>query len=145
SAPPGPCTVLLVEDNPTDVFVIREAIEASGLDLKIRIAGDGQEALWYLQDLAGNENVSCPALVLLDLNLPKVDGIEVLRQLRGGSRCSRTPVVVVTSSTAEEDRAAVLRLGAESYFQKPNTLAAYKELAQVIKRLLRPSEETHQS
>lgn len=113
-------------------------IEASGLNLKLRIAGDGQEALQYLDDVARNEKLSCPALVLLDLNLPKVDGIEVLRHLRTASRCSRTPVVVVTSSTAAEDRAGAQRLGAESYFQKPNSLEAYRELGQVIKRLLRP-------
>jgi CheY-like chemotaxis protein len=145
SADSGPCTVLLVEANPTDVFVIKEVIEASGLNLKLHIAGDGQEALQYLDDVARNENLSCPALVLLDLNLPKVDGIEVLRHLRTASRCSRTPVVVVTSSTAAEDRAAVLRLGAESYFQKPHWLEAYRELGQVIKRLLHPGEERYQS
>jgi CheY-like chemotaxis protein len=133
--------VLLVEDNPTDVFVIREAIERSGLRLTLRIASNGEEALRYLRDLARAEKPVCPALVLLDLNLPKVGGIEVLQHLRSSSLCSRTPVIVVTSSTAEADRAAVRRLGAEAYFEKPTSLAAYMELAEVIKRILRSTEE----
>jgi len=109
--------VLLVEDNPTDVFVIKEAIERSGLDLDLHLATNGEEALVYLQNLAKSEKPLCPALVLLDLNLPKIGGIEVLRKLRGSSPCNQTPVIVVTSSTAESDRAAVRRLGAEAYFQ----------------------------
>ena len=130
--------MLLIEDNPTDVFVIKEALERSGLQLNLRLASNGEEALRYLEDLAGSENPSCPALILLDLNLPKIGGIEVLRHLRSTSPCSRTPVIVVTSSTAEADRAAVRRLGAEAYFQKPTSLAAYMELAEVVKRILRP-------
>jgi CheY-like chemotaxis protein len=129
--------VLLVEDNPTDVFVIKEAIKRSGLDLNLHIATNGEEALLYLRDLARSEKPSCPALVLLDLNLPKVGGIEVLHHLRSSSPCSRTPVIVVTSSTAEADRAAVRRLGAEAYFEKPTSLTAYMELAEIVKRILR--------
>jgi len=133
-------TVLLVEDNPTDIFVIKEALEASGLKLDLRIARDGQDALGYLQR-TGTVEVPCPALILLDLNVPKVAGIEVLRKLRTDSRCRRTPVIVVTSSTAETDRTAVERLGAEAYFQKPRNLAAYMELAPLIRKVLQPSAE----
>jgi CheY-like chemotaxis protein len=140
---PGPPTVLLVEDNPIDVFVIKEAIRKSGLKINLRVASDGQDALAYLQDLAMSEKPSCPALVLLDLNLPKVTGIEVLQHLRSVSPCRRTPVIVVSSSTAAADRIAVQRLGAEAYFQKPKNLAAYREVTQLIERLLRlrPAEE----
>ncbi len=126
--------MLLVEDNPTDVFVIKEVIERCELNLNLHVATDGQDALQYLQRLATAEEAACPALVLLDLNIPKVDGIEVLRRLRSGSRCNRAPVIVVTSSTAETDRVAVQRLGAEAYFQKPKSLAAYMELANLIKQ-----------
>jgi DNA-binding response OmpR family regulator len=75
------------------------------------------------------------------LNLPKVGGLEVLRHLRSTSPCSRTPVIVVTSSTAETDRAAVRRLGAEAYFPKPTSLSAYMELAELVKHVLCPAEE----
>lgn len=130
-------TVLLVEDNPTDVFVIKEAIERCELDLNLQIASDGQDALHYLQTLEKTEGSVCPALVLLDLNIPKLGGIEILRRLRNGSCCNRTPVIVVTSSTAEADRIAVQRLGAEAYFRKPTSLSAYMELTKLIKELIR--------
>lgn len=90
----------------------------------------------YVEELTRDENALCPALVLLDLNLPKVTGIEVLRALRSSSRCSRIPVIVVTSSAAETDRYAAQQLGAEGYFQKPTELTAYMELAELIKRVL---------
>ena len=131
-----PGTVLLVEDNATDIFVITEVLESCGLNLRLRISRDGREALRYLQDLEEDHSSKCPVLVLMDLNVPKVEGIEVLRQLRHGSRCKRTPVIVVTSSDAERDRAAARGLGAEAYFQKPATLTAYMELAQLIKSVL---------
>jgi two-component system, chemotaxis family, response regulator Rcp1 len=131
---------LLVEDNPIDVFVIKEAIRKSGLKINLRIASDGQDALEYLQKLAASEKPSCPALVLLDLNLPKVTGIEVLQHLRRSSPCSHTPVIVVSSSTADSDRAAVQRLGAQAYFQKPKNLVAYMEVTRLIERFLGSAE-----
>ena len=123
-----------------DVFVIKEVLEDCGMKFSLRLARNGQEALHFLQDLNGNEGQSCPDLVLLDLNLPKVAGIEVLRELRASSPCKDTPVIVVTSSTASADRAAVQRLGAQAYFQKPTDLKAYMELAVVIKRVLKIGE-----
>jgi CheY-like chemotaxis protein len=137
---------LLLEDNPTDVFVIKEfviqaVLDSCNLNLQVRIAEDGREALQYLQNLDQDDSSPGPALVLLDLNVPKVDGLEVLRHMRHGSRCKRTPVIVVTSSNAEPDRTAAQRLGVEAYFQKPKDLTAYMELAQVIKRVLLVPEE----
>jgi CheY-like chemotaxis protein len=128
--------VLLVEDNPTDVFVIMRVLQECGLDGHVRVASDGQEALAYLQNLAEDGSSVSPALVLLDLNVPKVPGIDVLRQVRAGPRSRHTPVIVVTSSVSEGDRTAAESLGAEAYFQKPNDLGAYMELAHVIKRIL---------
>jgi CheY-like chemotaxis protein len=133
--------VLVLEDNPVDVFVIKEVLESCRLDLQLRIFSNGQDALRYLEDLDRDHSAPCPALVLLDLNVPKVDGIAVLERLRRTSRCSRTPVVVVTSSNAETDRAAALRFGVEAYFQKPKDLTAYMELAQVIKSVLNVIED----
>jgi CheY-like chemotaxis protein len=124
-----------------DVFVIREVLEKCGLNFRPRVVSDGRDALRFLEDLDQDQSSPCPALVLLDLNIPKVDGIEVLRRLRTASRCKRTPVVVVTSSTADSDRAAAERLGAEAYFQKPKDRAAYMGLAEVIKSVLQAPEE----
>jgi len=127
-------TILVVEDSPTDLFVITEVIQKANVDLNVQVVKDGQEALLYLEQVAGADR--CPVLVLLDLNLPKISGIEVLRRLRGCVRCNQTPVIVVTSSSADGDRAAAKRLGAEEYFQKPNDLDAYMQLAQIIRRVL---------
>jgi len=123
--------VLLVEDSPTDVFVIREVLGGCQVNLRVDVVKDGQEALRYLHDTS-----SCPALVLLDLNIPKVNGFEVLRELRAGSKCHRTPVIVVSSSRADEDRSTAQQLGANAYFQKPADLESYTELGQVVERVL---------
>ncbi len=123
--------MLLVEDSPTDVFVIKEVLGGCAVNFRVDVAQDGQEALRYLQDTG-----RCPALVLLDLNIPKVDGLEVLRQLRASPRCQRTPVIVVSSSRADEDRSMAKQLGANAYFQKPADLETYRELGQVVERVL---------
>ncbi len=125
--------MLLVEDSATDIFVIREVLGTSGLNLQVDVAKNGQEALRYLLE-STPEN--CPALVLLDLNIPKINGLEVLRGLRDGSICQRIPVVVVSSSRAEEDRNRAKQLGADEYFLKPADLESYNELAEVVQRVL---------
>lgn len=125
--------MLLVDDSPTDVFVIKEVLGRCAMKFRIDVAKDGQEALRYLQDSGSR---SCPALVLLDLNIPKVGGLEVLRELRADSRCRRTPVIVVSSSRAYEDRSMAERLGADAYFQKPADLESYSELGEVVRRVL---------
>jgi len=134
--------VLLVEDNPTDEFVVKEVLDGCGLNLDPHVVRNGQDALRYLQALEQDGKAACPALVLLDLNLPKVSGLEILKALRKSLRCSRTPVIVVTSSSAETDRYAAKQLGAEGYFQKPTDLASYMELAELIKRVLEIQEES---
>ncbi len=133
-------TVLLVEDNPTDVFIIKEVVESCGLNLSVHTARDGLDALVYLRELARDEKSVSPVLVLLDLNLPRVAGIDVLRELRDSPRWKAMPVIIVTSSLAEEDCDAARSLGAQAYFQKPIELAAYMQLAEVIKRVFRAAE-----
>jgi CheY-like chemotaxis protein len=110
-------------------------LKESGLRVQLQTADNGQEALLLLEE-TGDEEFRCPALVLLDLNLPRISGLEVLRRLRSGERCRGTPVIVVTSSSAEEDRLAAERLGANAYFEKPADLASYRELAEVIRKVL---------
>jgi CheY-like chemotaxis protein len=117
------------------VFVIREVLKEIGLPVQLQTAENGQDALQFFEG-RGEEEFPCPALVLLDLNLPRISGLEVLRRLRSGERCRETPVVVVTSSSAEEDRVGAERLGANAYFQKPADLESYHELAAVIKKVL---------
>jgi two-component system response regulator len=136
-------TVLLVEDNPTDVFVIKEVMRRTGLNVRLHVLTNGEEALRYLDRFTGTVSPDCPSLIILDLNLPRVTGIEILRRLRGSEPSDQTPVIIVTSSTAERDRTAVQKLGADGYFQKPNDLSAYIELGKLVKRVLEPFDTTH--
>jgi len=109
--------ILLVEDNPDDVELTRRAFEKSKMLNEIVVAGDGQEALDFL----------APSVVLLDLNLPKIDGLEVLRRIRADERTKRLPVVILTTSTEEKDLISGYDLGANSYVRKPVDFAQFVE------------------
>jgi two-component system, response regulator len=128
-------TILLVEDNPSDVGLTRRALEKGRLANDLVVAEDGQEALDYLWGTgtyAGRDVSDLPSLVLLDLNLPKVTGMEVLRRIRGDARTRRLPVVILTTSREEQDLAQGYDLGANSYVRKP---VDFKEFAAAIESL----------
>lgn len=108
-------TILLVEDNPSDVALTRRALEKNSISNPLVVVEDGQQALDYLEE----EAAPLPALVLLDLKLPKVDGLTVLQRLRANIRTRRLPVVVLTSSTEQQDLAASYDSGVNSYIRKP--------------------------
>lgn len=117
-----PKNILLVEDNPSDVALTQRALAKSRIANELVVAGDGQEALDYLFGTgvyADRAPCDLPALILLDLNLPRVDGLEVLRRIRAGERTRRLPVVVLTTSREEHDVAQSYDLGANSYIRKP--------------------------
>jgi two-component system response regulator len=107
--------ILLVEDNEDDIELTRIALEQHHLVNRIDVARDGVEALAMLDD----PSQSLPAVVLLDLKLPKIDGIEVLRRIRSNPRTRALPVVILTSSREEKDVVASYNLGANSYVRKP--------------------------
>ena len=111
----GKKLILLVEDNPDDEELTRIAFEENGMLNELVVARDGEEALNFLLDPAN----PVPELVLLDLKLPKVDGLEVLKRLRENERTRLLPVVVMTSSKQESDLASSYGLGCNSYIQKP--------------------------
>lgn len=116
-----PRTILLVEDNPDHEMLTRRALRKGRIDNPVVATHDGQEALDYFFGphgaAAGEE--PWPAMVLLDLKLPRLDGLEVLRRLRGDARTRTLPVVVMTSSREDEDRATCYGAGANSYVRKP--------------------------
>ena len=115
-------TILLVEDNPDDVKLTQRALKKSNIANKMVVVGDGAEALDYLFGTgahAGRDVSDHPAVVLLDLKLPKIDGLEVLRRMRADPHARRLPVVVLTSSKEEQDVVASYDLGANSYIRKP--------------------------
>lgn len=114
--------ILLVEDNPDDVELTRRALGKSNIMNELIVANDGAEALdWLFCTGDHTDRAPCivPAVVLLDLKLPKVDGLEVLRRLRMDKRTQMLPVVVLTSSREEQDVINSYQLGANSYIRKP--------------------------
>jgi two-component system response regulator len=112
--------ILLVEDNPKDVELTLHALKKNNLANRVHVARDGQEALdLFFGPAAANGHVPKPKLVLLDLKLPKVHGLEVLRRLKGDPRTKALPVVVLTSSTVEKDMVESYNLGVNSYLRKP--------------------------
>lgn len=115
----GAIEVLLVEDNPGDVRLTKEALKEGRLLNRVNVVGDGVEALAYLRREAKYANAVPPDLILLDLNLPKKDGREVLAEIKADSRLRRIPVVVLTTSSAEEDILKTYDLHANCYITKP--------------------------
>lgn len=117
-----PVEILLVEDNETDLELTLRALRKVNLANKVLAVRDGAEALDYLfatGDFSTRDGSVCPRLVLLDLKLPKVDGIDVLRRIKSDPRTALVPVVVLTSSAEERDRLATYQLGANSFIVKP--------------------------
>ena len=114
--------ILLVEDNPDDEELTQRALKKNNIKNEVVVARDGSEALDYLFGQGiydGRDTQLMPQVILLDLNLPKLDGFEVLRRIRSDERTSRLPVVILTSSDEERDRIDGYGLGANSYVRKP--------------------------
>ena len=123
-------TILLVEDNPDDVALTMRAFKRSHLMNPLVVVRDGVEALDFLfgsGSYSGRDMSMTPQVVLLDLKLPKVDGLEVLRRIRADDRTRLLPVVILTSSDEEQDRIAGYALGANSYVRKPVDFAQFAE------------------
>jgi CheY-like chemotaxis protein len=124
-------TILLVEDNPDDVMFTLRAFEKNKIFNEVVVAADGEQALEYL--LPPDESKALrPALVLLDVNLPKVNGLEVLRRIRSNSRTAGLPVVVLTTSNEERDIVDSYRLGANSFVRKPVMFGEFVDATKVL-------------
>lgn len=122
--------ILLVEDNPDDVELTVRALEQQKIANPLVVARDGVEALDYLLGrgkYSGPETPVLPTVILLDIKLPKLDGLEVLRQIRGNERTRLLPVVILTSSKEEKDLINGYRLGANSYIRKPVDFDQFNE------------------
>jgi two-component system response regulator len=114
--------ILLVEDNPSDIDLTRRALEKGRIVNELVVAEDGEEALEYLFGSgrhAGRDTSKLPAVALLDLKLPKIPGLEVLRRIRADARTRRLPVIILTSSREEQDVGTGYDLGVNSYIVKP--------------------------
>jgi len=132
-------SLLVVEDSPADVFLLREAIKEEGLSCQMEVADDGEKAFDIL-DRVDNGSQNIPHLLLVDLNVPCHSGTQVLERLRRSPRCGNTPVVMMSTSDTPTERKLALDLGANEYFCKPSSLAEFMKLGKLVRRLL---EEQH--
>jgi CheY-like chemotaxis protein len=122
--------IMLVEDNPMDLDLTLRAFSKKRFGNNILVARDGEEALAFLARWETGEPV--PAVILLDINMPKVSGLEVLRQLKSHERFRRIPVVMLTSSREDRDLKAAYDLGVNSYIEKPVSFSKFMEVADHI-------------
>ena len=127
-----PIEILLVEDNPGDADLAREALETSKLYNSLHVVGDGEEAMAFLNSQGEYADAPHPDLILLDLNLPKKDGREVLEEIKADENLRRIPVVVLTTSTDEQDVLKTYNLHANCYISKPINLEQFTRVVQSI-------------
>ena len=129
--------ILLVEDNPADVKITQRALRESGVPVELIVVRDGQEAVDYLLRqgrYAGHEDRVMPDLVLLDLNLPRLDGRDVLARLRATEQFRSVPVVVLSTSRRLEEVHDLYAAGANTYIEKPQDFNRFVEVLQIIQR-----------
>jgi len=127
---------VVVEDSKADLFLIREAISEAKVDADLLVMQDGQQAIEFLERVNEKEEPFCPDLMLIDLNLPKRTGIEVLRSLRKSGACQNTLVLIVSSSNGSTDRDLVKALGSSGYFRKPSSYDEFLKLGPIVRDLL---------
>jgi two-component system, chemotaxis family, response regulator Rcp1 len=133
--PPTPLTIIVVEDNPVDVYLIRWVLTAHELPYTLHVIDNADYAMNYLDELAQQDRHRSPTIMLLDLNLPQRDGRELLRRVRTIPDNSDIGVVIVTGSNNPTDRKETLALGANAYFVKPPHLNEFMQLGQLVKEL----------
>lgn len=128
--------VLLVEDNDADVLLVEHAIERGNVPVRLHVIDDGEKAIQYLEAVRSDPSKPCPAVLLLDLNLPKRPGTDVLEWLRLGTKCQNIPVIILTSSDSAEDRRNTARLGANRYFRKPTSYVEFLKIGDILNEVL---------
>lgn len=127
-----PVNILLIEDNPGDVRLTQEAFKEGKLAVNLDVVMDGAEAINFLRRLGNHTNATTPDLILLDLNLPKRDGREVLEEIKADEHLKRIPVVVLTTSNAEQDILKTYTLHANCYINKPVDFEKFFDVIQKI-------------
>ncbi|MEO0456350.1 MAG: response regulator [Cyanobacteria bacterium P01_A01_bin.114] len=125
-------TVLLVEDSPTDAAIMIAALQGIGCSEKVQVAQDGAEALNFLAEVTGADEATLPRVILLDLNLPRKTGHEVLNEIKKKPQWQSIPVIVMSSSSASSDIAKSYQLYANAYISKPISLENYELIARRI-------------
>jgi len=137
ASPGKPAQVFIVEDNDPDVFLVEEALRSQGIRCQIQQCHDGEEAIRVLSHIIA---AHVPDIIIVDLNLPKVTGFEILKHVRSLKQLDGVPVLILTSSQSATDRALSLQLGADAYIAKPPTLSEFlSNVGSGIRALLKGS------
>ena len=129
----NPLNLFLVEDNPADVDLTRLALEENNMSVNLQVAYDGEEALAYLHTLQQDTGPVLPDLIILDLNIPKINGLDLLKTIKSHPAMQATPVVILTTSSAENDRADCYQHYANCYITKPLDFEEFIEVIREIK------------
>jgi len=132
--------IFLAEDNSGDVELLRMALRDADVDCDLIVVADGREALDYVCGRGKYTNGDVPDLVVLDLNLPKNDGLEILEALRGNPAFSKVPVAIVSSSSAPQELVRMQSLGVDRFIPKPADLDQYLQIGGTLKGLLRSNQ-----
>ncbi|HUO31494.1 MAG TPA: response regulator [Bryobacteraceae bacterium] len=141
--PRPPLKIVLAEDNPHDVTLVRMALNDAGLDFDLRVLADGEQAMLFIESLDQDSRQPVIDLLLLDLNLPKWDGEEILKRLRSTERIARTPVIVMTGSHTTRGYESAQKNAAMHYFRKPSSLVEYMRLGMVVRDLFFSPKNMH--
>lgn len=140
-----PFRILLVEDNDADVYLLRKALESAALNFELIVIDDGADALAYARSEGKYRDTARPHAAVLDMNLPRSEGTEVLEAFRRNERLSRVPVVVLTSSASPAERVRIERLGVECFITKPPDLEEFLQIGNVVAELLRKTQSREAS
>ncbi len=130
--------MVLIEDSSPDVILVRRALELHQVECDVQVLTDGEQAIEFLDLL---DDAPCPDLLILDLNLPKQSGFDVLRRFQSNTKCADAQVMVLSSSNAQGDRDTASRLGADIYIRKPTRLSDFLQIGATIKAYLQPQRE----
>lgn len=132
-----PVDILLAEDNPADAVILREALSNTGWKFRLHVTHDGMETLDFLNTLIANPDIPLPDLIVMDHNMPKKNGLEVLTELRKAPKLSNIPVIILSGSELERRMVAAFGIPEDHYIVKPVTYTGYLGIAELIKDLLR--------
>ena len=137
---PNTCTeILLAEDNAGDVFLVREALRAHDVAVNLHVVRDGESAIQFIEAAERDAGSPCPQLALLDLNLPRKSGLEVLARLRLSAKCGHIPVAIISSSKSMLEATTITQLRADHFFTKPSDYDRFMALGAIVKNLLQRS------
>lgn len=132
-----PFQVLLIEDNRPDVMLVRQALSLRSSEFVVHEMADAEEAAAYIERMGDGDCSPCPDIVLLDLNMPKGEGLELLETLRASPRCPSVPIIIMTSSDSPRDRARAAEIGTTRYFKKPIELDQFLALGALVEEVLK--------